>query len=71
LLIREHRLTLSSLSYKRYPFKANLVNRRSYSQITNHPPRESSVIPVVTYTDAFLDKMVILKGSKNKAGIYR
>lgn len=69
--LREHRPIHSSLSYKRYPFKVNLVNRRSYSQITNNQPRESSVIPVVTYTDAFLDKSVILKGSKNKAGIYR
>jgi hypothetical protein len=31
----------------------------------------SSLIPVVTYSDAFLDKSVILKNYKNKAGIYR
>ena len=31
----------------------------------------SSIIPVVTYPDAFLNKSIILKNSKNKAGIYR
>ena len=31
----------------------------------------SSLIPVVTYPDAFLNKSVILKDTKNKAGIYR
>jgi group I intron endonuclease len=31
----------------------------------------SRLIPVVTYPDAFLNKSVILKDTKNKAGIYR
>lgn len=68
--LREHSPIHSSLSYKRNPFKVDILNRRCYSQITNNQPRESSVIPVVTYTDGFLDKLVILD-SNNKAGIYR
>ena len=31
----------------------------------------SSLIAVVTYSDAFLDKSIVLKDSKNKTGIYR
>ena len=33
--------------------------------------KSSSFVPVVTYPDAFLNKSIILKDSKNKAGIYR
>jgi len=40
--------------------------------VTNGQPMvSSSLIPVVTYPDAFLNKSIILKDSKNKAGIYR
>lgn len=40
--------------------------------MTNGQPiKSSSHIPVVTYPDAFLNKSIILKDSKNKAGIYR
>ena len=31
----------------------------------------SSIIPVVTYPDAFVNKSIILKDTKNKVGIYR
>ena len=49
-----------------------VIHRRNYSQVTNDQPKESSnLIPVVTYSDAFLNKSIILKEFKNKAGIYR
>lgn len=69
--LREHRPFPDSLSYKNNPFKYNSIHRRSYSQVTNDQPMESSLIPVVTYPDAFLNKSIILKDSKNKSGIYR
>ena len=64
---------------KSYPAKnlknrvsINLIHRRSFSQVTNnHPPKGGSVIPVVVYPDAYLNKSLILKKGKNKVGIYR
>lgn len=52
------------------PIKYNVIFRRNYSLATNGQPNES-LIPVVIYPDAFLDKSVILKNAKNKVGIYR
>lgn len=69
---RKHRPFSHSFSYKRNPFKYNSIQRRNYSQVTDgQPMKSSSLIPVVTYPDAFLNKSTILKDSKNKAGIYR
>ena len=57
---------------------AYISNARPYStinpaelDINDQPVESSSLIPVVTYPDAFLNKSVILKNSNNKAGIYR
>lgn len=66
-------------SIKRYPFKSNVIQRRSYSHLAKDAPKESnsvdrsnsSVIPIVVYPDAFLNKSIILKDNKNKVGIYR
>jgi hypothetical protein len=67
-------------SIKRYPFKSNVIQRRSYSHLAKDVPKESdsidrsnssSVIPIVVYPDAFLNKSIILKDNKNKVGIYR
>jgi hypothetical protein len=58
-----------------YPFKNlkniyqyNVIHRRNYSQATGDQPE---VIPVVIYPDTYLNKSIILKDTKNKAGIYR
>lgn len=69
LWLREHRQPTS------YPFKNlkniyqyNVIHRRNYSQATGDQPE---VIPVVIYPDTYLNKSIILKDTKNKAGIYR
>jgi hypothetical protein len=52
------------------PRNYNVIFRKNYSLATNGQPNES-LIPVVIYPNAFLDKPVILKNAKNKVGIYR
>lgn len=75
--LRKHKSFSHSFSFKRYPYercllKYNFLQRRNYSQVSNDQPKESSsLIAVVTYSDAFLNKSIILKEFKNKAGIYR
>ena len=72
MCLREHKPISHVLSYKRYPIIYNRILLRNYSQVTNDQPAgSSSLIPIVTYSDAFLNKSTILKDSKNKAGIYR
>lgn len=69
---RDYKPISHVLSYKRYPIIYNRILCRNYSQVTNDQPAgSSSLIPIVTYSDAFLNKSTILKDSKNKAGIYR
>jgi len=86
LWLREHEPISYSLSSLKYPYNYsginpinynvikprnyNIIFRRNYSLATNGQPNES-LIPVVIYPDAFLDKPVILKNAKNKVGIYR
>lgn len=78
LWLREYRPISYSLSTLKnvYNYRVisrinyNVIFRRDYSLATNGQPKEG-LIPVVIYPDAFLDKPVILKNNKNKAGIYR
>jgi len=70
LWLREHRPIPHSFTNKGYTFKYNTIQRRNYSQITSEQST-GSLIPVVIFTDAFLNKSVILRDTKNKAGIYR
>lgn len=67
-------------SIKRYSFKSNVIQCRSYSHLAKDVPKEnesidcsnsSSIIPIVIYPDAFFNKSIILKDNKNKVGIYR
>lgn len=66
---REHKPTYSFSNLKR-GCNYNLIHRRNYSQVANAQWKES-IIPVVIYTDANLNKSIILKDTKNKAGVYR
>lgn len=80
LWLREHRpisYSFSNLKYN-YNYNYNVIHRSYYSQgacvgsaYSNDQSKESSLIPVVIYPDAFLNKSIILKDTKNKAGIYR
>lgn len=76
---KEPRPNLYPFLIKRYHFKSN-IQRRSYSHLAKDVSKESnsvnssnsiSVIPIVVYPDAFLNKSIILKDNKNKVGIYR
>ena len=66
--LREHRPLSYSFPNKRYTFK--YYQRRNYSQVTSNLQKEN-IIPVVTYSDAFVNKSIILKDTKKKVGIYR
>lgn len=66
---REHRPTpYPFIDLKSICSKYNVIYRRNYSQVTSNQPK---VIPVVMYPDAYSNKSIILKDTKNKAGIYR
>jgi group I intron endonuclease len=76
---KEPRPNLYPFLIKRYHFKSN-IQRRSYSHLAKDVSKESnsvnssnsiSVIPIVVYPNAFLNKSIILKDNKNKVGIYR
>lgn len=74
-LRKEPKVNLYPFSIKRCPFKSNVIQRRSYSYLAKEGDSldrsNSSVIPIVVYPDAFLNKSIILKDNKNKVGIYR
>lgn len=46
------------------------INKNLSNKDVNNQSLES-IIPVATYSDAYLDKSIILKEAKNKTGIYR
>lgn len=60
-------------SNKRYSLRYHVNHYLNYSTVTGSQPNVSnnSVIPVVVYSDSFLNKYHILNDNKNKAGIYR
>lgn len=68
--LRKHRSKSYPPKNLKYITSYNLIHRRNYSQVTNNLSKDS-LIPVVTYTDAYLNKSAILKDAKNKVGIYR
>lgn len=60
------------ISYPFFNLKSNyniVVYRKNYSQITNGKSK-GSLIPIVIYLDAYLNKSLALKDTKNKAGVY-
>lgn len=69
LWLRKHG-PISYYFFKRYTFKYNVIHLRNYSQVVNNKSIES-IVPLVTYPDAFFNKSIILKDTKNKVGIYR
>ena len=54
LWLREHK-PFAPFTNKRHSFKDTIIKRRSYTQDSNNRPKES-VIPVVIYPDAFVNK---------------
>lgn len=68
--LREHNPAAPYPRIHGYPLKYNVIHSRNYSEVTNDQPKES-FIPVVIYYNAFENRPIILKDTKNKAGIYR
>lgn len=63
----------NSYNYKHKSGFSTVISRRKYSQSCSCATNNSKfcLIPVVIYTDSFLNKSMILKDTKNQAGIYR
>jgi len=70
LWLREHGPISYSFQKLKNVYNYNVIHRRNYSQAPAGQPKKS-LIPVVIYPDAFLNKAMILKDNKDKAGIYR
>jgi len=68
LWLREHKPYSYPLKNLKNTYKYNVIHHRNYSQVASNQP---NVIPVVIYPDTYLNKSIILKDTKNKAGIYR
>lgn len=68
--LREHKPILYPYLNLKGKYNYNLIQCRNYTLATNGKLNEST-FPVVIYLDAHLNKPVVLKETKNKAGVYR
>jgi len=48
----------------------NITDEDPLNNNNNNQPKDN-IIPVAVYSDAYLNKSIILKDTKNKVGIYR
>jgi len=70
LWLRKHKPKYYPHKILKYSTSFKVIHRRNFSQVTNNLSKDS-LVPVVVYPDAYLNKSLILKDGKNKAGIYR
>ena len=68
--LRKHKPKYYPHKILKYSTSFKVIHRRNFSQVTNNLSKDS-LVPVVVYPDAYLNKSLILKDGKNKAGIYR
>ena len=68
--LRDHKPDFYSYSNLKTRCKYIVIHYRNYSQDIQGQPNES-IIPIVVYPDAHLNKSMILNDTKNKVGVYR
>lgn len=68
--LRKHKPNLYPSLTLKCKYNYSIIHRRNYSHKSNGQLKEN-LIPAVVYLDAHLNKPIVLKDTKNKAGVYR